>query len=103
MVPDHFQVIDFNKKLKSWYLKNHRPLLWRQTNDPYKIWLSEIILQQTRVAQGTPYFERFLLNYPTVFDLANADERDIAALAGPRILLAGQEYAFYSKADCQGI
>ncbi len=39
MLPDHLQVIDFNKKLKSWYLKNHRPLLWRQTTDPYKIWL----------------------------------------------------------------
>jgi A/G-specific adenine glycosylase len=90
MVPDHFQVIDFNKKLKSWYLKNHRPLLWRQTNDPYKIWLSEIILQQTRVAQGTPYYERFLLNYPTVFDLANADERDILRL--------WQGLGYYSRA-----
>jgi A/G-specific adenine glycosylase len=90
MVPDHFQVIDFNKKLKSWYLKNHRPLPWRQTNDPYKIWLSEIILQQTRVAQGTPYYEKFLLNYPTVFDLANADERDVLRL--------WQGLGYYSRA-----
>jgi len=90
MVPDHFQVIDFNKKLKSWYLKNHRSLPWRQTIDPYKIWLSEIILQQTRVAQGTPYYEKFLLNYPTVFDLANADERDVLRL--------WQGLGYYSRA-----
>ncbi|GGC08300.1 A/G-specific adenine glycosylase [Dyadobacter sediminis] len=90
MVPDHFQVIDFNKKLKSWYLKNHRPLLWRQTTDPYKIWLSEIILQQTRVAHGTPYYEKFLHHYPTVFDLANADERDVLRL--------WQGLGYYSRA-----
>ena len=90
MISDHLQVIDFNKKLKSWYLKNHRPLLWRQTTDPYKIWLSEIILQLTRVAQGTPYYERFLENYPTVFDLANADERDVLRL--------WQGLGYYSRA-----
>ncbi|MCE6988332.1 A/G-specific adenine glycosylase [Dyadobacter sp. CY323] len=90
MILDHFQVIDFNKKLRSWYLKNHRPLLWRQTTDPYKIWLSEIILQQTRVAQGTPYYEKFLLQFPTVFDLANADERDV--------LRQWQGLGYYSRA-----
>ncbi|NIJ51402.1 A/G-specific adenine glycosylase [Dyadobacter arcticus] len=90
MIPDHFEGVHFNKRLKSWYLKNHRPLLWRQTNDPYKIWLSEIILQQTRVAQGTPYYEKFLLHYPTVFDLANADERDVLRL--------WQGLGYYSRA-----
>ena len=90
MLSDHFQLIDFNKKLKFWYLQNHRPLLWRQTLDPYKIWLSEIILQQTRVAQGTPYYEKFVLNYPTVFDLAAADERDILRL--------WQGLGYYSRA-----
>jgi len=90
MISDHLQVIDFNKKLKSWYLENHRPMLWRQTSDPYKIWLSEIILQQTRVAQGTPYYEKFVLNYPTVFDLAAADERDV--------LRHWQGLGYYSRA-----
>ncbi|MCF0038940.1 A/G-specific adenine glycosylase [Dyadobacter fanqingshengii] len=90
MISDHLQAIDFNKKLKSWYLKNHRPLLWRQTTDPYKIWLSEIILQQTRVTQGTPYYEKFLENYPTVFDLAHADERDVLRL--------WQGLGYYSRA-----
>lgn len=90
MLSDHLQVIDFNKKLKSWYLKNHRPLLWRETSDPYKIWLSEIILQQTRVAQGTPYYEKFVLTYPTVFDLAAADERDVLRL--------WQGLGYYSRA-----
>ena len=90
MISDHLQAIDFNKKLKSWYLKNHRPLPWRQTTDPYKIWLSEIILQQTRVAQGMPYYERFLENYPTVFDLAQAEERDVLRL--------WQGLGYYSRA-----
>ncbi|MCE7067897.1 A/G-specific adenine glycosylase [Dyadobacter sp. CY326] len=90
MISEHLRAIDFNKKLKSWYLKNHRPLLWRQTTDPYKIWLSEIILQQTRVAQGTPYYQKFLDNYPTVFDLANADERDVLRL--------WQGLGYYSRA-----
>ena len=90
MLPDHLQLLEFNTKLKSWYLENHRPLLWRQTTDPYKIWLSEIILQQTRVAQGTPYYEKFLMNYPTVFDLAAADERDVLRL--------WQGLGYYSRA-----
>jgi A/G-specific adenine glycosylase len=90
MLPDHLQLLEFNAKLKSWYFENHRPLLWRQTKDPYKIWLSEIILQQTRVAQGTPYYEKFLINYPTIFDLAAADERDILRL--------WQGLGYYSRA-----
>lgn len=90
MIPDHFQVIDFNRRLKSWYLENHRPLPWRETKDPYKIWLSEVILQQTRVAQGMPYYERFVDQYPTVFDLAEADERDVLRL--------WQGLGYYSRA-----
>jgi A/G-specific adenine glycosylase len=58
--------------LKNWYTENHRSMPWRQTRDPYAIWLSEVILQQTRVAQGWAYFERFLATYPTVHDLAAA-------------------------------
>lgn len=83
-------MIDFNRRLKSWYLESHRPLPWRETKDPYKIWLSEVILQQTRVAQGLPYYERFTEQYPTVFDLAAADERDVLRL--------WQGLGYYSRA-----
>ena len=64
----------FSEQLLIWYEKNARDLPWRQTTDPYLIWLSEVILQQTRVAQGLPYFEKFKENFPTVFDLAAAPE-----------------------------
>lgn len=90
MIPDDLEVDDFNRRLKSWYLENHRPLPWRETKDPYKIWLSEVILQQTRVAQGLPYYERFTEQYPTVFDLAAADERDVLRL--------WQGLGYYSRA-----
>jgi A/G-specific adenine glycosylase len=90
MLSDPFEVLDFHEKLTYWYVHNHRALLWRQTTDPYKIWLSEIILQQTRVAQGTPYYERFVAEYPTVFDLAAADERDVLRL--------WQGLGYYSRA-----
>lgn len=62
----------FSRGLLDWYERHKRPLPWRATSDPYIIWLSEIILQQTRVEQGLPYFHRFLENYPTVEDLAEA-------------------------------
>jgi A/G-specific adenine glycosylase len=70
----------FHKKITHWYLHNYRDLPWRNTKDPYKIWLSEIILQQTRVSQGMPYYERFVANYPTVQDLAQAPEQAILKL-----------------------
>ena len=53
-----------------WYEKNKRNLPWRKTKDPYKIWISEIILQQTKVKQGTPYYYKFIENFPTIKDLA---------------------------------
>jgi A/G-specific adenine glycosylase len=64
----------FTQEIYRWYLVNKRDLPWRETTDPYKIWISEIILQQTRVAQGTKYYNRFIEEFPTVFDLANASE-----------------------------
>lgn len=67
----------FAKKISSWYTDHERELPWRATNDPYKIWLSEIILQQTRVAQGLPYYRDFARKYPTVQDLAAASEREV--------------------------
>ena len=67
-----------SNKLIQWYKINKRDLPWRNTTDPYKIWLSEIMLQQTRVAQGMPYFHAFTTAFPTVFDLANASEQEDA-------------------------
>ena len=67
-------------QLIDWYSKNGRDLPWRQTNNPYIIWLSEIILQQTRVEQGMPYFYKFVEAYPTVKDFAQADEEDLLRL-----------------------
>jgi len=66
--------------LISWYQTNKRDLPWRHTTDAYTIWLSEIILQQTRVEQGLPYFNRFLEKYPTVSHFAAASEDEILAL-----------------------
>lgn len=70
----------FSLKLVEWYEQNHRKLPWRETKDPYKIWLSEVILQQTRVAQGLPYYEKFVARFPTVNDLAAAKEQEILRL-----------------------
>lgn len=80
----------FSKTLIHWYLKNKRELPWRNTNNPYHIWLSEIILQQTRVAQGLPYFEAFTTHFPTVNDLANASENQVLKL--------WQGLGYYSRA-----
>jgi len=80
----------FTKSLIQWYLQNKRDLPWRNTANPYPIWLSEIILQQTRVAQGTPYFLSFMNAFPTVFDLANAHEEQVLKL--------WQGLGYYSRA-----
>lgn len=80
----------FSKTLIRWYSNNKRILPWRETKNPYYIWLSEIILQQTQVKQGLPYYEAFVTKYPTVFDLANADEGDVLKL--------WQGLGYYSRA-----
>lgn len=80
----------FYKSLIQWYLQNKRDLPWRKTDNPYFIWLSEIMLQQTRVAQGLPYFLRFTEAFPTVFDLANAPEE--------KVLKLWQGLGYYSRA-----
>jgi len=80
----------FSNSLVQWYLQNKRDLPWRNTQNPYPIWLSEIMLQQTRVAQGLPYFLSFTDSFPTVFDLANADEEQVLKL--------WQGLGYYSRA-----
>lgn len=68
---------DFHLLITDWYRQNKRALPWRSTKDPYSIWLSEIILQQTRVDQGTAYYLKFLENYPTIHNLAQAEEQEV--------------------------
>lgn len=82
--------MDFYNLLIYWYLKNKRDLPWRNTTNSYQVWLSEIILQQTRVAQGLPYYLRFTERFPTVFDLANATEQEV--------LVLWQGLGYYSRA-----
>ncbi|UFH36578.1 A/G-specific adenine glycosylase [Flavobacterium acetivorans] len=80
----------FSNSLIQWYLQKKRDLPWRNTTNPYAIWLSEIMLQQTRVAQGTPYFLSFMDAFPTVFDLAKANEEEVLKL--------WQGLGYYSRA-----
>jgi A/G-specific adenine glycosylase len=67
------------KTLLKWYRANRRDLPWRRTSDPYRIWVSEVMLQQTRVAAVIPYYQRFLDRFPTVAVLAAAPEQDLLA------------------------
>lgn len=67
----------FHLLIADWYRQNHRKLPWRETKNPYFIWLSEIIMQQTRIEQGMNYYLKFTNAYPTVQDLANASEQDV--------------------------
>jgi A/G-specific adenine glycosylase len=82
--------MNFSNILIKWYLQNKRNLPWRNSANPYPIWLSEIMLQQTRVAQGTPYFFSFTTAFPTVFDLAAASEEQVLKL--------WQGLGYYSRA-----
>ncbi|CAN5432413.1 A/G-specific adenine glycosylase [soil metagenome] len=68
---------EFRHQLHNWYQLNKRDLPWRNTLDPYQIWLSEIILQQTRVNQGLPYFHKFISKFPDIRTLAAASEQDV--------------------------
>nr|WP_298996712.1 A/G-specific adenine glycosylase [uncultured Allomuricauda sp.] len=82
--------MSFSQKVLNWYDQHKRELPWRSTRDPYKIWLSEIILQQTRVVQGTPYYFKFIEAFPTVQDLAAAPEE--------KVLKLWQGLGYYSRA-----
>ena len=82
--------MSFANTIISWFRENGRALPWRETKDPYAIWLSEIILQQTRIAQGWEYWERFMAQYPTVEDLAAASEDEVLKL--------WQGLGYYSRA-----
>ncbi len=82
--------MSFATTLLQWFRQNGRSLPWRETRDPYAIWLSEIILQQTRIEQGLPYWQRFMQRWPTVDDLAAATEDEV--------LREWQGLGYYSRA-----
>lgn len=81
---------NFAHSIEEWYLRNRRDLPWRDTTDPYRIWVSEIILQQTRVAQGMEYYHRFIQWFPDVASLAKANEDEVLRL--------WQGLGYYSRA-----
>ncbi|MFV0234203.1 A/G-specific adenine glycosylase [Empedobacter falsenii] len=82
--------MNFNYLILSYFDKNKRDLPWRHTKDPFRIWLSEIILQQTRVDQGMKFYNNFIQEFDTIFDLANAEEQ--------KVLKLWQGLGYYSRA-----
>jgi len=84
------QHLFFSQKITAWYETHKRDLPWRNIHNPYFIWLSEVILQQTRVVQGMPYYFKFIETFPTVEDLAAANEKDVLRL--------WQGLGYYSRA-----
>lgn len=82
--------MNFAATLLQWFKNNGRYLPWRDTNDAYAIWLSEVILQQTRIAQGLSYWQHFMKQWPTVNELAAATEDEV--------LKAWQGLGYYSRA-----
>ncbi|SDN32141.1 A/G-specific DNA-adenine glycosylase [Fictibacillus solisalsi] len=86
---DDFSILDFQRDLVDWYKMNQRDLPWRADQDPYKVWVSEIMLQQTRVDTVIPYFNRFLGLFPTLEALAEADEE--------KVLKAWEGLGYYSR------
>ena len=82
--------MNFSEQLVKWYLLNKRELPWRESSDPYNIWISEIILQQTRVNQGLAYYERFIHRFPDVISLSEANEDEV--------LKFWQGLGYYSRA-----
>src|SRR5512138_3995468 len=79
-----------NRRLLAWYRRNKRPLPWRKASDPYRIWISEIMLQQTQVDTVIPYFHRFLKAFPTISLLAGAPLQDV--------LKVWENLGYYSRA-----
>ena len=82
--------MNFTSSILSWYKKNKRDLPWRKNSDPYTVWISEIILQQTRIDQGLPYYLNFVKKYPNISSLAKANEQDV--------LILWQGLGYYSRA-----
>ena len=90
ILTDKYKRLEIRRLLRNWYDENKRDLPWRHTNDPYKIWISEVILQQTRVVQGLNYYLRFVDRFPTVKSLAISSEEEV--------LKMWQGLGYYSRA-----
>ena len=88
MTPKHIE--QFQKRLIEWYRRHHRRLPWRETDDPYRIWISEVMLQQTQVQTVLPYYQKFLLLFPHVKQLADADLQ--------KVLKAWEGLGYYARA-----
>ncbi|NMM47081.1 A/G-specific adenine glycosylase [Marinigracilibium pacificum] len=95
---------NFTDKLIGWYNEHSRSLPWRKTKDPYPVWLSEVILQQTRVEQGLPYYHKFIDSYPNIEDLAASSEEEVLRLwqglgyySRGRNLLKGAQQIVYER------
>ena len=73
-------ILQFQDLLSDWYERHHRKLPWRETDDPYRIWVSEVMLQQTQVKTVIPYYERFCCALPTIGDLAGARQEEVLKL-----------------------
>ncbi|MEH7239111.1 A/G-specific adenine glycosylase [Bacillus sp. JJ1562] len=86
---ENFSINDFQKDLIEWFEKEQRDLPWRQDQDPYKVWVSEIMLQQTRVDTVIPYFENFVSKFPTIEALAEAEQE--------KVLKAWEGLGYYSR------
>ncbi|MFC7393956.1 A/G-specific adenine glycosylase [Scopulibacillus cellulosilyticus] len=87
---ENFKINQFNKDLIQWFYQNKRDLPWRQTKNPYYIWISEVMLQQTQVDTVIPYYQRFITQYPTPEDLASAEEE--------AVLKTWEGLGYYSRA-----
>src|SRR5690606_30710568 len=74
---DDMEIEKFQKDLVHWFIREQRDLPWRKDSDPYKVWVSEIMLQQTRVDTVIPYYERFLEKFPTIESFADADDESV--------------------------
>jgi A/G-specific adenine glycosylase len=79
------------QKLLDWYMQNHRKLPFRESHDPYNIWISEIMLQQTQMDTVIPYYERFMARFPSVIELANAREEEVFKVWRVLDITHGQE------------
>lgn len=86
---DHFHIEQFQHDLIHWFVKEQRDLPWRKEKDPYKIWVSEVMLQQTRVDTVIPYFYKFIEKFPTLDALADAEEKEV--------LKAWEGLGYYSR------
>lgn len=88
-IPSTINIPQFQHDLIQWFRDEHRDLPWREDQDPYKVWVSEIMLQQTRVETVIPYFNHFMKLFPSMKDLAYADEQDV--------LKAWEGLGYYSR------